>query len=231
MPRSKGKQNYKVDVLIQVVEEKLPNGAQGWQEVAFLYQQRSGELVLRDYEDVKRHWVDKCCNKFKKPTGSPGDPKRDMILRCQRIHQRILKKSASSIMGADSEGDEGLSLSEDSESGEKGEDEEEASGDLLRDGVGVAVAGGLMADEQAVVAELAGGIGGHSRNTTPTNVMDADGIERDDGGIRIMAPDELPIAPVPPLQYTTQQLAEGAAINAPHYFTQQSTEGATNAPS
>jgi hypothetical protein len=53
MPRSKGKQNYKVDLLIQVVEEKLPNGAQGWQEVAFLYQQRSGELVLRDYEDVK----------------------------------------------------------------------------------------------------------------------------------------------------------------------------------
>ena len=75
MPRSKGKQNYKVDLLIQVVEEKLPNGAQGWQEVAFLYQQWSGELVLRDYEDVKRHWVDKCCNRFKKPTGNPGDPR------------------------------------------------------------------------------------------------------------------------------------------------------------
>jgi hypothetical protein len=53
MPRSKGKQNYKVDVLIQVMEEKLPNGAQGWQEVAAIYQQQSGELVLRDYEDVK----------------------------------------------------------------------------------------------------------------------------------------------------------------------------------
>jgi hypothetical protein len=38
MPRSKGKQNYKVDLLIQV-EEKLPNGAQGWQEAPFLYQQ------------------------------------------------------------------------------------------------------------------------------------------------------------------------------------------------
>jgi len=52
----------------------------------------------------------------------------------------------------------------------------------------------------------------------------------DDGGIGIMAPDELPIAPVPPLQYTTQQSAEGAAFHAPLYFTQQSTEGATNAP-
>jgi hypothetical protein len=230
MPRSKGKANYKVDLLILVVEEKLPNGAQAWQEVAALYQARSGEGLLRDHDDVKRHWTDKCCNKFKKPTGSPGDPKRDMILRCQRIHQRILKKSASSIMGADSEGDEGLSLSEDSEDSELGEDEEEASGDLLGDGVGVAIAGGLMADEQAVAAELAGGIGGRSRNTTPTNVHDA-GVDGDlDGGIRIMAPDELPIAPVPPLQYATQQSAEGAAFLAPHYYMPQSTEGATHAP-
>jgi hypothetical protein len=112
--------NYKVDVLIPVVEEKLPNGAHAWQEVAALYQARSGESLLRDHDEIKRHWTDKCCNKFKKPTGSPGDPKRDMILRCQRIHQRILKKSASSIMDADSEGDEGLELSEDSDSGEEG---------------------------------------------------------------------------------------------------------------
>jgi hypothetical protein len=133
-------------------------------------------------------------------------------------------------MGADSEGDEGLSLSEDSEDSELGEDEEEASGDLLGDSVGVAVAGGLMTDEQVVVVELAGGIGGCSRNTTPTNVHDT-GVHDDlDGGIGIMAPDELPIAPVPPLQYATQQSAEGAAFLAPHYYTQQSTEGATNAP-
>ncbi len=30
--------------------------------------------------------------KFKTPTGDPDDPKRDMILRCQRIHQRIQVK-------------------------------------------------------------------------------------------------------------------------------------------
>jgi hypothetical protein len=34
MPRAKGKVYYKADSLIQVVEEKLPNGAQGWVEVA-----------------------------------------------------------------------------------------------------------------------------------------------------------------------------------------------------
>jgi hypothetical protein len=106
MPRLKGKANYKVDMLILVVEEMLPSGAQAWQEVAALYQARSSEMLLQDHNDIKRHWVDKCCNKFKKPTGNPGDLKRVMILRCQRIHERILKKSASCIMGADSEGDE-----------------------------------------------------------------------------------------------------------------------------
>ena len=92
MPQAKGKANYKVETLIQVVEEKLPNGSQGWIEVACLYQHASGEVVLWDPDDVKRHWIEKCCNKFKKPTGNPGDPKRDIILRCQQIQQRIHAK-------------------------------------------------------------------------------------------------------------------------------------------
>jgi len=76
MHRGKGKANYKVDTLILVVEELLPNGAQSWGEVAALYQSHSGELVLWDHDDVKQYWIEKCCNKFKKPTGTPGDPKR-----------------------------------------------------------------------------------------------------------------------------------------------------------
>jgi hypothetical protein len=61
-----------VDALIQVVEELLPNGAQGWEEVAPLYQARSGEMILRDRNDLKQHWVEMCCNKFKKPTHGCG---------------------------------------------------------------------------------------------------------------------------------------------------------------
>jgi hypothetical protein len=36
MPQAKGKANYKTDALIQDIEELLPNGAQGWTEVATL---------------------------------------------------------------------------------------------------------------------------------------------------------------------------------------------------
>jgi hypothetical protein len=46
MPRSKGKANYKVGMLILVVEEMLPNGAEAWQEVAALYHAWSSEMVL-----------------------------------------------------------------------------------------------------------------------------------------------------------------------------------------
>lgn len=66
--------------MIQAVEEHLPNEAQGWQEVATLYQHCSGELVLWNHDDVKWYWIEKCSNMFKKPTGDPGDPRRDMIL-------------------------------------------------------------------------------------------------------------------------------------------------------
>jgi len=154
--------------LIQVVEEKLPNGAQGWIEVAALYQHCSGELILRDHEDVKRHWIEKCCNKFKKPTGNQGDPKRDMILRCQRIQGRIHEKSSSLIMGVDSGGDDGLSVKEEESSLEEDDEEEElallggsngvdfveAAGDVSRgetpvvvDGSRVVVDGGSGYDE------------------------------------------------------------------------------------
>jgi len=129
-------------------------------------------------------------------------------------------------MGADLEGDKGLDLSEGSEVSEEGEDDDEANEDVLGDGDGVAVAGGLMAAEKAVVEELVGGFGGPNRNTTPTNLVDVEG----DGSIGILAPDELAIAPVPPLQSTMQQSAKGAVYNAPLLITQQSAEGATNAP-
>jgi hypothetical protein len=50
MPWAKGKANYKVgDTLIQVVKENLPNGAEGWIEVAALCGHCSGELVLWDH--------------------------------------------------------------------------------------------------------------------------------------------------------------------------------------
>jgi hypothetical protein len=180
--RAKGKANYKADLFIKVVEEKLPNGAQAWQEVAALYQHRSGELILHDYEDVKHHWVEKCCNKFKKPTGDPGDPKASSILRCQGIQERILAKTASSIMGADSGGDDNLEVEEDSDDDDEEEEEQDDEEEE-----------GLV--DFAAVAELARiGSTADSRASTPTQFVDAQDVG---GGLGIVAAEQLGIVQVP----------------------------------
>ncbi len=108
-------------------------------------------------------------------------------------------------MGVESGGDDGFDLDEDSNSDDEDEVEEE---------IGVA-------------ESLADWFGGRtqSRAPTPTNNGDFD------GGIGIVAPEELPIHLVLTLQSATQQSAEGAIINAPLFHTQQPAEGHfTNAP-
>jgi hypothetical protein len=162
MPRARGKANYKVELLIDVVEEKLPQGALGWQEVAALYQFRSQESVLRDYEDVNRHWTEKLCNKFKKPTGDPGDPVCDKILCCQRIHQKILAKSSSVVTGADSDEDEvtGTGSEDEAEDDNGGEEEE----DYMEDSeIAWATTAAIYTTTMPVAATTA-----TSRTTTPT---------------------------------------------------------------
>ena len=166
MPRARGKANYKVELLIEVVEEKLPQGALGWQEVAALYQFRSQESVLRDYEDVKRHWTEKLCNKFKKPTGDPGDPVHDKILHCQRIHQKILAKSSSVVMGADSGEDEvsGTGSEDEAEDDDVGEEEED---DYMEDTeIARATTAAIYSTSIPVAVTTA-----TSRTTTPTALV------------------------------------------------------------
>jgi hypothetical protein len=186
MPRAKGKANYKTDALIQVVEELLPNGAQGWTKVARLYQVHTGELLIREYSDVKWHWIKKCCRKFKKPTGNPADPKRDMILRCQRIQERIHEKSSSLLLGVDSRGDSGISISTNAlDDDEESEEENGLEAELV-----------VVADNAGVAGSMVG-----SRTATPNALLEVGGgviaLEQVEDGISSVSP------------FPTQQFTEG----------------------
>jgi hypothetical protein len=46
MPRAKGKANYEAELLISIIEEKLPQGSMGWQEVAALTSCNLKSLLL-----------------------------------------------------------------------------------------------------------------------------------------------------------------------------------------
>jgi hypothetical protein len=67
-------------------------------------------------EDIKRYFIEKCCERGKKPTGSSG-PARS-IAEAQKIYAKILEKNAQSTYG----GAAGSDSDSDSDSEEEGGD-------------------------------------------------------------------------------------------------------------
>ncbi|KAL7482784.1 LOW QUALITY PROTEIN: hypothetical protein ACHAW6_008448 [Cyclotella cf. meneghiniana] len=94
-----GAKNYKKGVLLEVVKEVLPTRAYEWNKLLTCIK-RDPELHNKD--DIKCHWVEKLCNKFKKPSGSAGGA-HDFVLVCQRVQAKIHKKCESTLMGAHSD--------------------------------------------------------------------------------------------------------------------------------
>jgi hypothetical protein len=85
-----GKPNYQDGILLEIIEQLLPTGAEGWKHVAnryycvldlvnpnqdFLsYHIRSGEKTVRSHKHIKTHFNNKLCemNNQTKPTGRSG---------------------------------------------------------------------------------------------------------------------------------------------------------------
>ena len=120
-PRSRGQSsgtpNYRNDILINIVEQQLPQGLEAWRNVACLYQNAAKEKELRRGEDIRDNWVRKLCNNFKKPTGKPGNI-TDRIYHCLAIERRIQRKASAAILGASS----GESLNENDQGSKESDD-------------------------------------------------------------------------------------------------------------
>jgi hypothetical protein len=99
--RPSGAKNYRNEILINIIEEARPSGAEGWELVASRYREATNEVEFRDIKDLKEHWVRKLCNNFKKPTGRTGE-NGDRINRCIEIERAIQVQNEASIMGASS---------------------------------------------------------------------------------------------------------------------------------
>jgi hypothetical protein len=90
--RDRGSCNYKQAILLKVIDAILPGGQVAWPKVAERYHVLSGELLARQPEDVKRYFMEKCCDKGKKPTGTSGPS--PTIEKAQRIYRKILSKNS-----------------------------------------------------------------------------------------------------------------------------------------
>ena len=98
MARAQGAKNYRRPLLMELVNEFLPNGFPLWKAVAAEYQRRSGESEERDPRDMEKYWRFKMCNNNKKPTGG-GGPKHVVLLQCLGIARKIMAKSSASVLG------------------------------------------------------------------------------------------------------------------------------------
>jgi hypothetical protein len=112
--RIRGLPNYQNDKLIPIIEHILLNGSKAWRLVAIAYKEASGESELRTEIDLKRNWLRKLCNNYKKPTGATGGIE-DRVNRCIEINRCIQCSTNSGLLGASSgEDDTGAFLNSDS---------------------------------------------------------------------------------------------------------------------
>ncbi len=72
--------NYKKEVLLEVVKEGLPIGVYFWEQGSAVYEEQAIDVVISFNDEVKCHWVEKMCNKFKNHHDSG---------RCNRHHLSI----------------------------------------------------------------------------------------------------------------------------------------------
>jgi hypothetical protein len=98
--RIPGAKAYHKPTLYALVSQFRPINRVMWDAVANQYRVATGELKVRD--NVKRYFVQKCCNNNKKPTGqSAPDPFTE---KCQQLWRSILESEDASDMG-ESDGD------------------------------------------------------------------------------------------------------------------------------
>jgi hypothetical protein len=93
MARTKGSVNYKYDVLINIINELLPNGEVAWEAVCTAYFTQSKEKALRNTTDVMKHWIENLCNNMQKPTGRTGE-NGDRIHQCMLIEKKNYEENS-----------------------------------------------------------------------------------------------------------------------------------------
>ena len=96
--------NYKSRILLEVIRGVEPASKIGWERVAIEYKERSQEAVLRDYQDIKRYFIQKMCNSNKKITGESNAKKS--VEDSQRVYNRILAKEGAGDYGDEDDDDD-----------------------------------------------------------------------------------------------------------------------------
>jgi hypothetical protein len=104
MPKPAGVKRYNFEKLYQAVELHKPVNSDEWARTAATYQALTEEVAPRSGEDIKRQWVEKLCNGFKKVTGESSASA--FVTKCQKLQLKIDKSYNHQVMGASSDSDD-----------------------------------------------------------------------------------------------------------------------------
>ena len=136
--RKPGAKKYKEDLLMRIIGNLLPSGMDEWTAVADQYVLAAQESLERDPVHIKRHFTQKMCDGFKKPTGSSVKSKN--IEKAQKIYSEIMEKNNAEVFGAD-DGDNGDDDDDDDDDEDEtydidDEEDDEDSQDFMDDEIG-----------------------------------------------------------------------------------------------
>ena len=169
-----GVPNYRNDLLIDIIEENLPEGLEAWRMVAFAYQNALNQVNLWRVEDIRDNWVRKLCNNFKKPTGKP-DELHDHIFCCISIERHIQDAANAAILGVSS-----------AQSSHSADDDKSVLSKIDEDNTAVVAGGGMGLREDSAAGNegsIQSSVGGDNKddekevaraNDAGTNVVDND---------------------------------------------------------
>lgn len=88
--RQSGCKNYDNETLLNIIDAQKPISPAQWRKVAEAYSVASRETFVREGSKVRRHFVEKLCNRMLKPTGnSAAEGKGAIIARAQKIAESI----------------------------------------------------------------------------------------------------------------------------------------------
>jgi len=91
--KPKGSKNYQKEILLEIIEDVLPAGAEDWKLVLERYKDRTKDNAPRDPDDVKRYFFEKLANKCRAPTGQSCPPA--LVSKAQQIYRKILDSNRS----------------------------------------------------------------------------------------------------------------------------------------
>ena len=87
---------YDDKTLSEVVRELLPTYSEEWKMVAKEYHSLSLEVEERDHSSLRRHFYEKLCDKFRKPTGTSS--KSEEVKRNQEAVELLVLRQDGDVL-------------------------------------------------------------------------------------------------------------------------------------